>query len=320
MVYDRSKGEGSGARKGPADELRRGPGRTGPELTGPDLSKAEFSPFHTIRRSEKDEASGFQAISLGDSMRRDPHLGGVLLESFYEQFVLAFPDKNEVHPIESYRRALKIDPNLNIDIQMFDSRIAGGAVTRTVDTEQGKIGVTEHIFIAQGFRGKGLGKTLNGLINERAAREGAVAIVQEVSDPRLIDPQKRAMDLASGISPEGRVAFWSKLGFLTLDAPYAQPAFGKDRLPVFCDMLTIKPLSEKLKLEQRISSESYVEIMRAYFQTFLSDVSRNPTFSVLAGSVKESDWVGFIPMDNPRSYLEPSFWHQQQKSKRDSVG
>lgn len=289
---------------GPFDELKLVPIPNASPVSANEvrLNEAEIS------RQKRLPELGTTSENLNALMHSDPARGEALLVDFYWQFRKAFRDPDEVRSIHEYRALITKDSGLWIDLLMVGNELVGAANTRVIDTPEGKVGITEHIFIKDSYRGKGLGGHLNDLVNERAREAGAVAIVQEVTDPRLVSQTKRAMDLAAGIDPEGRISFWGKQGFVALDAPYAQPQLAEGKMPVYCDMLTIKPLDAELRDRGQITVDSYLAIVKSYFQTFIDDVDADPTYRMLLKAKDHLKTVEFLPLQEPRKALFPAFW------------
>ncbi len=240
-------------------------------------------------------------LSVRELFQQYPEEAQRLLRESYKSYELAFPYEDEREPLHSMQERLQ-DPQSNWDILFVlrGGEIVGARHFDILETQIGKVCSGEYIWVVPGERRMGIGSEICRASEEYMKRKGVKLIISEQNDPHVMSQNERESDLSSGISPEGRIAFWAQQGYMSLDAPYIQPPLSPDTSEVLCLKVSLFPLSSEIG--QEISRDVYLNILEAYFRTWPKNVNTTPTFHKINVATEGSSSFAIIPIQQPRSY------------------
>ncbi len=210
-----------------------------------------------------------RAVSLRETFATDPDRADQLLTKYFESYEAFFPDPDEREPFDVVRSYL-LEPGSHWDILLLESRgeVAGGCHWNALDTGgHGTWGVIEHVWLTESSRAKNLFRAALEDVATRLTSEhdGALGIVGEVNDPRLMTKNEIAEDRENSVDPGLRERLWGSNGVKKFDAPYIQPKMDADGSPVEYLSFAVFPFDDSLK---SISGEAFLAIARTYFESF----------------------------------------------------
>ncbi|MCB0328996.1 MAG: hypothetical protein KDD70_05020 [Bdellovibrionales bacterium] len=256
-----------------------------------------------------------EVISIREMLRTDPQRAEALFQRGFEIYCEAFPDPSERESAESLRGYLD-DPSTGfqmIVVTMNGAVVGGrnfGAKTAVLENgEKFPIACGEHLYIPKALQRLGFGTEIVKQTNAMARSYGASLIISEQNDPFLMTPEEKALDASAGISPEDRLKFWKKQGYVAFDCPYAQPSLdGGD--PVYYLRLTAEILDRSKIPEsanfdgKSINSDAVLGIMRAYHGGFVDDLDSDPTSVMLKEKLLSRKRIDLIDIEQERSFAQ----------------
>lgn len=204
-------------------------------------------------------------LSLRETFQFDPDLAEKIFSICYNLYTEAFPDKDEIQSADILRDCL-LDPSIWWDIiaVYVDGLLMGArhfTILESQHPETARFAAGEHLYIRRDQRRKGYGRLIIQLTEEQIKNQGACFITSEQNDPFVMSSEQKRIDALSGITTEGRLQFWRRLGYLGIDQCYYSPPLEEGRNAVYHLKLAIKKLAPTFP--DVISSEAYLAVVKA---------------------------------------------------------
>lgn len=223
------------------------------------------------------------------------------LIGYYERYSLAFPDETERSVFSRLHQSLS-NPNSSLQIFAFmvGDEIAGGTHFKILQLGECAFGVLEYIWVSPESRGRNLGSAICGTLDRFLSSRGAICSVAEFHDPALSSPEARGIDSRAGVTAEGRLQFWKKMGYQALDVPYICPPVVGQSVWNLDSLLGVKVLNEA-QFQTIATGQGYLGMVRAYWDTFDATYASSKVYHRLVERVESLQRLELIPLDSPRS-------------------
>jgi GNAT superfamily N-acetyltransferase len=227
------------------------------------------------------------------------------LKRYYAEFVESFPDTKERPTIDTLREHI-LDPDMDFRVFAFEinGEVVGGQHLRILKTDRDTFGVIEHLWVSRDQRKAGLGAVVIQMSEQVLEKQGAAFCLAEFNDPALMTSQEVAEDVRSGITPEGRLRFWSRQGYSVIDAPYIQPALQPGEDAVEYLMLGIKPLLVMTDIGPAIESGRLLRALHAYFASFAPLYLEDERIVRVLSGIGGQENVAVANLELPRTFRQ----------------
>lgn len=218
-------------------------------------------------------------------------------EVLYELYRTVFPDPDEAEDLPGIAASLALvgDPALTARYGRFDefwiAVLENGSPVAGVNFTAFEAGATAHInylFTAPSARGKGYGSALLDKVKQIS---GAAWIFCEQNDPALMTPEQMEEDVAaSGISPEDRIAWWTRRGYGKLDMRYIQPPLSPDKEPAEGMSLNVCPSDSPVPgavVAEHLRRFFYISVLKKrsgedpFTEALINEVAVRPEIPIL---------------------------------------
>ena len=210
------------------------------------------------------------------------------------------------NPAHNWRMYLALDA---------DGTVIGGRhvaiMTTTINGVPVPFAWGEHLYVHTDpqYRRHGLGSQMVEETNKLLPHFGVGLVFSEQNDPHLMTETEIAEDTKSGITPLDRLTFWQKLGYRTINAPYAQPSLEDDRNPVWYLQPCFKVVEPAIIpaavtiTDSSIGREAYLALIRCFHSTFVNNIEEDPTSKYLHRLIASGpETLSVIDLKAPRTF------------------
>lgn len=256
-------------------------------------------------------------VDIRELLKRDYARSIALIDQGFEIYCDCFQDPSErssketliefsKNPAHNWRMYLALDAEGNV--------IGGrhlAIMTTTINGAPVPFAWGEHLYVHTDpqYRRHGLGSQIVEETNNLLPLVGVGLVFSEQNDPHLMTEGEMAEDTKSGITPLDRLTFWQKLGYRTINAPYAQPSLEDDRNPVWylqpCFKVVEPAIIPKAVsiTDSSIGREAYLALIRCFHSTFVNNIEEDPTSKYLHRLIASGpETLSVIDLKAPRTF------------------
>ncbi|MCX4245008.1 GNAT family N-acetyltransferase [Paraliomyxa miuraensis] len=233
---------------------------------------------------------------------RDQSCARAWFRRYHAAASTAFPDPDDLVPLEEYETYSTHPGPWEIAMLCSGDQLLGGCHWAVLETASGRhFYAGGLVWVDRRFRGRGLAAHMidHVLGAAIAGHPDLLGELSTVADPRLMTDEQVQQ---STMNPQDRLEYWAHKGLLAFDAPYIEPSLSPGQADVRHYMAMMRPLQESFR---SISRAQYLEILRAYFDSFDptggTDSRTLPAYREI--SERTPPEVRLIPFGTPRAHV-----------------
>jgi GNAT superfamily N-acetyltransferase len=244
-----------------------------------------------------------ELIDLGELAKTNLEIAEKWARKGFALYLSCFPDPDEREEWEVlWSEYLLTVPSWREYAMVEGDEVLGALHVNVLQTKEGlKFGVLEHLYVNPNLRRKKIASKIVSEVADILRTEGIKIICAEMNDALMMNLEELKADAKCGISTSEREAFWSKMGFSKLNAPYVQPPLSEGAGAVWYLSWCFRWLGGE---EAEIDTATYLSMLRTFFETFLKNALEDPVYMGIASQCEGHQTISGIGMSEKRTLVQ----------------